>query len=707
MNINAKILTLLVCSIAVFGRFLSPAALAEDYEGVVVGQDVYVRAAPSMNSDRLTKLNEPQRVTVTDTVDDWLAILPAPGCYSVISKQYVDLNPETKIGTVTGDGVNVRAAGTLKTNNFFVSQGRLNRGDTVRVIGNARDANGEWYVIKPPSMVKFYISSRYVKNAADYDRDKQAQPEETATTQPEQTPSEVTESVTIEETPAPAAPKEIQPVRKEMQTLQSIRKLEKDMMAESKKPVNERDFQKIMEEAEKLDVPQSSRFRPVYDSLLSFAKEEVELARQRQAASMLVSEALNPTAPVVAEEPQAKKTPAGYDLQGILEVSELYSAGPGGQRFVVRDPSTFRIHGYAQNTTGSVNLRRYVGKNVGLRGKAVLDKKLSLSIFEIDNVDVIGETESAVVETIQPEPEPATPQPTPELVIEPAPAVSKPAPVTPQPWSSDMIEPTPLVAPMPVEPAPVEIEPAPVEPPLEPVVTPEPVKPVMPEPIEPAPIELEPTPIEKPIEPVVPEPVKPVMPEPIEPAPVELEPTPIEKPIEPVVPEPVKPVMPEPTEPAPIELEPTPIEKPIEPVVPEPVKPVMPEPTEPVIPAPVEKPEPIAPAPIELEPTPVKPIAPVAKPAEPGSVEPPRPEPIKISPIPVKPEPMEFPAGKPQPIRPAPIKIDQPTSPAEVSPASKPAPVKIAPMAPAIIKPAAATPTEQPVKEQLIEVEWD
>ena len=177
MNIKTMKLSL-VCLAIVLGC-LSGLAMGqtpgqdERYEGVIVGQDVYVRATPSLNSYPVAKLNEPQTVTVTGKpTEDWLEILPAKGCYSVISKQYVEVLADGKGGKVTGNGVYIRAAGQLRQRNFFASQGKLNQGDAVRIIGTASDDSGQWYIIRPPAAVRFYVSSRFVKSASQYKQDK-------------------------------------------------------------------------------------------------------------------------------------------------------------------------------------------------------------------------------------------------------------------------------------------------------------------------------------------------------------------------------------------------------------------------------------------------------------------------------------------------------------------------------------------------------
>ena len=62
------------------------------YKSMVTGTNVYVRTAPDGDSPPVTKANTPQEVTVYSIDnDDWLAIGPVPGCYSVIAQKFVEV----------------------------------------------------------------------------------------------------------------------------------------------------------------------------------------------------------------------------------------------------------------------------------------------------------------------------------------------------------------------------------------------------------------------------------------------------------------------------------------------------------------------------------------------------------------------------------------------------------------------------------------
>ena len=616
----------------------------DPYEGVLTGTNVHIRSGPSRNSYPVAKISKPAKVTVMEKVsDEWLAIKSAPGCYSVISAKYVKPDPTGKIGAVTGDGVQVRAAGRLRHKDFLAPQGKLNKGDAVRIIGTVTDKDGEllWYIIKPPSKVRFYISSRYVKPAGALAEGETIQPPPPDATVPPKT-----------------APPPTLSVSKEMETLREIRKLEKELVAESKKPLKDRNFKAVLTRAEEIDVPRESRFRSIYDSLIVYIKDEMKLLVQVREADKLAEDVLREASrkrktPDEADQPK----PRSYDIQGILNVSVL----PGmSEKYVLRNPKNRKIQGYVQSTKAKINLLPLEGKNVGIKGITTFDRKLAMRIIEVEHVDILG------VEDL----------PAPEAPLKPKPVepkVFEPKPVEP-PAEPKVIEPKPVE--LPTEPK--VIEPKPVEPPAEPkVIEPKPVEPpAEPKVIEPKPVEppaepkvIEPKPVELPTEPKV------IEPKPVEPPaePKVIEPKPVEPPAEPKVIEP-KPVE-LPTEPK--VIEPKPVELPTEPKIIEP-KPVEP-PAEPKIiePKPVELPA----EPKIIEPKPVEPPA-EPKIIKPKPVEPPaEPKPMKIPPLPIKPTEM----------------------PTEIKPPTKgPKPVEVKPLPP--VKP---IPIESAVMVGEVEVEWD
>lgn len=128
------------------------------YFGEMTGDDVYVRSGPSRNYYQVTKLDSGKRVRVVGQEGEWLAIESPEGCFSVISKEYVEVSG-TGWGRVTGDKVRVYAGSNL-VNQFYARQTYLNKSDQVYVLGDFGDRH---FKISPPEGVKLFVSAEFVR----------------------------------------------------------------------------------------------------------------------------------------------------------------------------------------------------------------------------------------------------------------------------------------------------------------------------------------------------------------------------------------------------------------------------------------------------------------------------------------------------------------------------------------------------------------
>ena len=477
------------------------------YKGAVTGTNVYVRTAPDGYAQPVTKTNEPQEVTVYSIDnDDWLAIDPVPGCYSVIAQRYVEVVDTDKktgmeIGKVTGHDVFVRPAGTLLKKDFKKSfQGKLSMGDGVLILGKVPNDSGEsWYIIKPPKKVRYYISKDYVKPLESTPSDTTPPPGDT-------TDTDVVDPTAVSTTtPSPeTAPRKVRlSIHQEKEIHQKIRDLEKFLVAESAKPVDKQDFEKILEQAKKIDVPKNSRWISTYQWMIDYTEGEIKLAKRRGEAEKIVEGLLEePKIITTTPKPEEKK----YDLQGVLLNSVLYKPAPGKpMRYYIRDSETRKILGYVQASHAQANLGRYVGKLVGIKGKPTFDENIAMQVLEVDDVDILGPEaipvpEPKPVPLPEPTPEPmpvVKPVPLPEPTPEPAPEI-EPVP-QPEPTPEPVVKPKPIPVPV-VKPKPIPV----------PIVKPKPVTDVKPKPI-PAPIvkptpDVKPKPIPVPVPPEVAEP---------------------------------------------------------------------------------------------------------------------------------------------------------------------------------------------------------
>ena len=680
----------------------SAASAAAPYEGVVTGNDVYVRSGPNTEGGAYpcAKLSAPARVSVVGQMDTWLKILPPEGCYSVVSKDFVKPDAAGKTGTITGDNVWVRAAGVLRDDNFFQLQPRLNKGDKVEIFGETRGQSGDFYKIKPPNGAYFWIASQFVKRA---DEAAAAHTGSSATGsvpaaggtvsvgvvhQDESTGAEAPRPTTAPTTRQAATVGEIQ-IPAGMEQFAAAEKL---LLAEYKKPVSDRKYDSLLAAYNAVGVSGDNAYlKPYVDARVSLITADIQRRKGIEDVNKLVGDVRQREQELrLAQAKSQSETPitrpiTAYAAQGILLVSDLFP-GTGGtpRRYVIRDRVTYFINAYVQCTTGAVNLESCVGKYVGIMGSTKFDKNLGLDVVEAGEVRVLGENADLPMPpkpVIKPMPTPAPPPPAPVRPMKPEIPAGPAVTVPPKPPVTTPAAPTPLVPPepkttvTPVVPTPVPaptpkviVTPEPVTPTPAPVLPPTPKIEVYPEPITPTPI---PTPkIEPKPEPVVmpaPTPKIEVKPEPV------VTPAPTPK-IE-VKPEPV--VTPAPT--PKIEVKPEPV------VTPAPTPKIEVKPELVVTPAPTPKievkPEPVvtpAPTPkIEVTPEPV--VTPKIEP-KPEPVVVPTPK-IEVTPAPkveIKPAPVvRFgpPATQPAPA-PTPMSTTQPAA-KEAVPAARPLPRKI------------------------------
>jgi hypothetical protein len=653
----------------VLGLILATPALAQQqfpWQGKITGQDVYVRSGPSQRSYPVAKISAPAEVVVTGQRSaDWLTIRPVKGCFSVVSQNFVDRKPGEKWGTVTGENVLVRAAGMLRQQDFTTPQGKLNKGDRVRIVGRARDRDGLWYVIVPPDSVDFYIASQYVEKTG------QAPTDEPLVITPADAPQPTDPAEIPAEPLTPPQPEPERPVRsvsQETGVLTELRALESALAREVRKPIEERNFEPILAQARAIDVPAESRFRPMYLALLRYARREADIVAQKNRADALVSRVLtrveksqeSPGQPVV------KAAPPRYDLQGELTRSAAYNQTPGEPiRYVLRDPQTRKIIGYVQSSDDSVDLAPYADRLVGIKGEPFFDKSLALRITEVQDIGVLDAPSAGPLAAPPTTPAdssqatlPTPDQPNPDA---PQPLEATPVPPADEPELASADQPTQTPSavqpdePGPTAPSPVEAVDATLP---DKVPTPDPTKPTAPEPVEIAPAQTpdEPVAVTPPAEAAPDEPVA------VTPAPEPVTPPAEAAPEEPVAvtpaPEPVTPpAEAAPDEPVAVTPAPEPVTPPAETTPDEPVAVTpAPEPVTPPAEAAPDEPVAVTPAPEPVTPpaetTPDEPVAvtpapePVTPPAEttpeePVAVTPEEPSPAAIQPMKIEPMDMQ------------------------------------------------------------------
>jgi len=136
--------------------------LSFPYIAEITADDVYIRSGPGTQYYHCGKLKKADKVKVVDSKYSWSRIVPPAGSFSWISKQFVSVEPNNPgVGLVTGNDVRVYAgAKHLKPIHSTTVQGKLSKGDKVRLIGEAKD---DYYKIVPPAFAYLWVSTMYTK----------------------------------------------------------------------------------------------------------------------------------------------------------------------------------------------------------------------------------------------------------------------------------------------------------------------------------------------------------------------------------------------------------------------------------------------------------------------------------------------------------------------------------------------------------------
>ena len=140
-------------------------------EGQVSINKVRVRSGGGMNYYVCGVLTKGTSVVVHESRYGWLRVDAPKGTFSLIAAKYVDKTGNDK-GVVNASVVRVRAWASHSKQNY-ATQCRLNKGDTVRIVGQeTAEINGnkmDSYKIEPPEGKAFlWISDKYVRYVGQY-----------------------------------------------------------------------------------------------------------------------------------------------------------------------------------------------------------------------------------------------------------------------------------------------------------------------------------------------------------------------------------------------------------------------------------------------------------------------------------------------------------------------------------------------------------
>mgnify|MGYP001054468119 CR=1 FL=1 len=354
--------------------------------GVIKGNNVYVRSGFSTNYYPVTKLNSGDQVQILREEHGWLEIVPPVGTFSVISSQYVERNGDT--GTVTGNNVQVYAGSSLSKDQY-ARQVKLNKGDKVHILGETAD--GKYYKIDPPPGATLWVKADFVDRSGNVDLAASPRPVEPAL--------EIVPPGTLAETPKPVEPVRTQtrPARDTSADLArvgetpaarratenkpdydkyqiQINAIEAEIKAESQKPVSERRFDHIIAKLEPIAAQDEDEVSKIYATTrINQLRGSEEIARAVAEIEQLRSTAIA-TADEIARERERIRArgaiqPDGIVISGEIRASSIYDGLAGrAKRWRLVNPKTNRTVAYIELPEGSeVRPEDFYGKYVGIR----------------------------------------------------------------------------------------------------------------------------------------------------------------------------------------------------------------------------------------------------------------------------------------------------------------------------------------------------
>ncbi len=352
-RINFLIYLTIVCLIALTSvGFAQEAAPSFPYVAEITAENVNIRSGPGTNYYRTGQINKGDTVKVVASKHSWSHIVPPPGSFSWISKQYIhiDANNPT-VGIVTGDAVRVYAGSEwLKPIHSTTVQLKLNRGDRVKLMHEEKD---DYYKIVPPTGAYLWVSTEYIKPVGPVG-------EVVAPPEPQ---VEVEKARAIVPTSIPL----------EADKLKEYYALEKRLQAERAKPLDQQDYTQIKERLAAIAAIGESGKAARYAAFAVKQIERCELAqsvakevRLQDAQLQKIQSQIDKTA---ARKLEAVPELGRFAVVGHLQTSIVYAPQAAPVHYRVLDDSGRTIcYAVAAGSALEQDLEKFVGRKVGLVG---------------------------------------------------------------------------------------------------------------------------------------------------------------------------------------------------------------------------------------------------------------------------------------------------------------------------------------------------
>jgi len=314
----------------------------------ITADNVYIRSGPGTNYYMCGKLNRNDRVKVVETQYSWSRIVPPAGFFSLISTQYVSIDPNNPtMGTVTGDNVRVYAGSVSERPLYSTTlQLKLNTGDKVKLTSEEED---NYYKIAPPVGAYLWVSTQYTKPLGPIG-------EVPLTIKPAAEPNDVTSVVPTQ-------------ISSEAENLKLYYTLEKQIQAEKAKPTDQQNYTNIkkalIEIANNKQAGKAIRYA-------EFSIKQIECFELALAVSKeikLQNEQLKQTKERIEKARSTRlaefQNSGKFAAVGQFQTFETYGAG----HYRIIDESKKTIcYALPSGRASEMDLSKFVGLKVGLTG---------------------------------------------------------------------------------------------------------------------------------------------------------------------------------------------------------------------------------------------------------------------------------------------------------------------------------------------------
>lgn len=153
-------------SVVLAGGFFPAGAAPADFpfEAVVKASRLHVRSGPGTNFTAVADVRQGERLTVVGEKSGWYKVNLPASCKLWVAAAYVSWQEGEPEGVVTGDDVNLRAAGSYNAETLA----QLKKGDRLKVFRK----RGDWLEAAPLGADVFaWVSAKYVEAAGAADPD--------------------------------------------------------------------------------------------------------------------------------------------------------------------------------------------------------------------------------------------------------------------------------------------------------------------------------------------------------------------------------------------------------------------------------------------------------------------------------------------------------------------------------------------------------